>query len=250
MIKNKIGAPSITNEEFLKRIFKLNNNIEILEEYKGFHVPILFKNKYGICKVQAGNLLKGKLGSLQSAIDKTAYMIEQFKEKHNNKYTYPNFKYVGNRVKGKIECPIHGEFEQLTDVHLMGSGCRSCAFIKNDNYKGRGYSRSDYIKTANGRDGILYILKCFGNNEKFYKIGITIQNIKIRYNNKEKLPYKYEIIFQHTCDAGCVWDLEKLYLKKLKNYRYKPLINFKGYTECLDIQTPIEEIKNNLKIPS
>lgn len=48
--------------------------------------------------------------------------------KHGNKYTY---KSLGVSKSGASTvhavCPRHGEFEQLTDVHLSGSGCKKCA---------------------------------------------------------------------------------------------------------------------------
>lgn len=242
--KKKVGAPPKTNEEFLKRIKELNNGIEILEEYKGYHKSILFKNKYGLCKVQPGTLLKGMTGSLVSAIDKTAYMIEQFKEKHNNnKYTYPNYSYCGNRCKSLIQCPIHGEFYQLTDFHLMGSGCKECGKTRIN-----GFSRTDFVNMSNGRNAIYYIIKCWNKEEEFYKLGITSRSVKIRYREKLLMPYNYESIFEYTSsDPEVIWDLEKRIKKKYKSFKMLPNLHFKGSQECFLLTLPIKEIIASFK---
>ena len=46
---------------------------------------------------------------------------------HNSFYDYSNFIYISNRVKGRIICPLHGEFEQ-TPVHHINRkhGCPKC----------------------------------------------------------------------------------------------------------------------------
>ena len=53
--------------------------------------------------------------------------IERVKALHNNKYDYSKVKYINQREKIKIICPIHGEFEQGAGIHLNGRGCPLCA---------------------------------------------------------------------------------------------------------------------------
>ena len=45
---------------------------------------------------------------------------------HDYKYSYDKAIYVTNRVKLIITCPIHGDFEQIPNSHLGGSGCPTC----------------------------------------------------------------------------------------------------------------------------
>lgn len=45
---------------------------------------------------------------------------------HNNKYDYTKSIYIGNKNKVTIECPSHGEFKQIPNNHLAGSGCPKC----------------------------------------------------------------------------------------------------------------------------
>lgn len=46
---------------------------------------------------------------------------------HNNKYEYPNFKYVKNVDKINVICPIHGKFMIEYNSHRSGAGCQKCA---------------------------------------------------------------------------------------------------------------------------
>ncbi len=45
---------------------------------------------------------------------------------HGNKYDYSLVNYKNDKTKVKIICPIHGEFEQMSNIHLQGHGCPSC----------------------------------------------------------------------------------------------------------------------------
>lgn len=49
---------------------------------------------------------------------------------HNKKYDYSLVEYKNMRIKVKIICPIHGEFEQTPDNHLKKCGCPSCGNVK------------------------------------------------------------------------------------------------------------------------
>lgn len=57
--------------------------------------------------------------------------IEEFtrraREIHGDCYDYSKVEYKGNKVKVCIICPIHGEFWQKPNDHLMGHGCPECS---------------------------------------------------------------------------------------------------------------------------
>ncbi len=56
--------------------------------------------------------------------------IEKANKKHNSKFTYIDFTYVSAKVKGTIQCPIHGSFLQTPDKHLQSKhGCYECSVI-------------------------------------------------------------------------------------------------------------------------
>lgn len=77
---------------------------------------------------------------------------------HENKYSYELVNYLGNRIKVKIICPIHGTFTQLPKNHIhLKQGCPSCygnkklttlEFIKKSNnvhLNKYDYSKSNYL---------------------------------------------------------------------------------------------------------
>ena len=49
---------------------------------------------------------------------------------HNNKYDYSLVEYKNYKIKIKIICPKHGEFEQTPRSHLNGYGCKLCGIEK------------------------------------------------------------------------------------------------------------------------
>jgi len=62
----------------------------------------------------------------------TDLFIEKSNKKHNNYYKYSLSEYKGAFKKIKIICPIHGIFEQVSSVHLFGSGCPICKSSKGE----------------------------------------------------------------------------------------------------------------------
>ena len=72
----------------------------------------------------------------------TVEFIKEAKKIHNNKYDYSKVKYINNYSKLLIICLIHGEFEQVSTVHLRGSGCPKCGV---ENKKP---TTSEFIKKA------------------------------------------------------------------------------------------------------
>ena len=56
--------------------------------------------------------------------------IERSNKVHNNKYDYSKSKYVNQRTKTVITCPIHGDFLQTPKNHMNGQGCPICGIEK------------------------------------------------------------------------------------------------------------------------
>ena len=163
--------------------------------------------------------------------------IYKAKQVHNNKYDYSNVEYINNTTKIKITCQEHGIFEQSPDKHLQKRGCPKCAQNK------KSYTRDGFIELAGNRLCTFYILKCFNNNEIFYKIGITSLTVKERYSRKASMPYTYEIVKIIEDKADIIWDLESS-LKTNLISNYQPQIYFEGsLTECY---SDLEEILSNI----
>lgn len=130
----------LTQEEFMEKL-TLSNSwyrdgffevLDVVYEPKDT-VKILVKTPYGLCKPRRGDLLRGNCPTILSAIDRNEYCINQFKEKHGDKYDYSLVEYVTQKTKVKIICPKHSVFEQCPDSHKKGEkgiGCKSCALEK------------------------------------------------------------------------------------------------------------------------
>lgn len=160
---------------------------------------------------------------------------------HNNKYQYNEESFDGLGGKIGIKCPVHGWFEQNGKAHLHGKGCRLCGFDSS------GYNRTRFQKVCdknNNGNGVLYLIECTGNNEAFYKIGITSRTVKKRFMSKGHLPYEFTELHSIEGDASCIYNLENKMHSLLKSYRYRPNIEFKGSAyECFsEITTEIIEL--------
>ena len=54
------------------------------------------------------------------------YYIEKAKIIHKGKYDYSKSDFKNVTDKATIICPIHGEFKQAFNMHLLGQGCKKC----------------------------------------------------------------------------------------------------------------------------
>lgn len=67
-----------------------------------------------------------KCASKKKQKEKQISSIQDFRKVHGDRYDYSKVEYVRNDLPVIIICPIHGEFEQLPQVHKRGSGCSKC----------------------------------------------------------------------------------------------------------------------------
>jgi len=60
--------------------------------------------------------------------DKNNLFIEKANVVHGNKYNYSKINYINSKTKIIIICPIHGEFEQIPNKHIIRKhGCPKCS---------------------------------------------------------------------------------------------------------------------------
>lgn len=181
----------------------------------------------------------GKEKSTNSRTYTKAVFIEKAKKTHGNTYDYSKVRYSGHDTKVKILCHIHGCFRQTPCSHLnQKSGCPICG------RNSAGYRKSDFVGRCKNSKAILYLIQVYGNNEKFYKLGITSNSIKRRYSAVGDFPYSYKIVIESINLPASTWDLEKHLLKSYRQYKYVPKTRFKGYTECFNVKLPLTEIKD------
>ncbi len=182
-------------------------------------------NGYGCRK--CGSESSRVLISANLCIDQEEW-IKRARLKHGDKYDYSLVEYVRGEMKIKIVCPIHGIFEQTAKVHLR-CGCLKCG---NDYCV---FKKDHWIKQGREREGIFYILRCWNDNEEFYKLGITFRSVKERYSYKDGITdYNWEIVKEvKSFDLSYIWDLEKRFKKFKQKQHYEPKIKFGGHkTEC------------------
>ncbi len=122
----------------------------------------------------------------------TTQFIEKARQQHGNFYNYDLVEYTsfGNDVK--IECPLHGVFEQKPQYHLSGKGCYACGKIK--------------ISSRNRKGIDYYLLKFRQKHGTRYKYIIDPDK---SYISSDKIQIECPIhkIFtqriSHHCSHGC-----------------------------------------------
>jgi len=98
--------------------------------------------------------------------------LQEFKDKankiHSNFYSYSNSVYAGMGSKIAINCPIHGEFWQLTSNHISGKGCPKCKSLKTSNRCK--HTTEKFIEKAENIHGFFY---------DYSKVNYKLDNKKI-----------------------------------------------------------------------
>ena len=222
----------LSTEEFIEKANKVHNSYYDYTKtcYKGCRSKVIITCKlHGDFEQNVSSHIEG-FGCKKCTFDKKRYTLEEFINKankiHNNRYSYTQTNYIDSKKKIRIICNIHGHFNQTPKNHLQGNGCPKCSRLSS-------WGQINYVKKANGRLCTFYIIHCFNKEEEFYKIGITLWDIKRRYSGITRMPYNYEIISEIHGEAGDIWDLELQEKRKLKEFNYQPNIKFKGSkTEC------------------
>lgn len=245
---------AIDKNEYIKNKFiEVHKNYYDYSEfiYLGVKIPsTIICKKHGEFQQHANLHLSGrgcmKCGKdrTKDALKSTTYeFINKAQKVHENTYDYSDSEYINARTHLKIKCSIHNIFWQEPNSHLNGQGCPTCASLISG-----GYSKNQYIKRIRGRKSYFYIIKCWDDEEEFYKIGISVYGVKGRYKRINSMPYRYLEIFSIKKEAGVVWDIELKTLQEYFKYKYYPNTPFHGKTECFNKKLPIGEIIKNINI--
>lgn len=167
-------------------------------------------------------------------------ILQIFNDVHGIRYDYSKFKYKGTSIKSTIICSIHGEFEQSPSNHKKGHGCSKCGDYEVSVKNGLTAPGWTPIKWGNSAklsknfDSFkVYIIKCYKDNELFYKIGRTYLKIEKRFTSNKVMPYNYEILHEFIFNTAKEAFDKETELKRLhKEYKYIPKIKFGGMYEC------------------
>lgn len=234
----------ITHDEFIRKLNNIQPDLTLIGSYVNMKNRIRVKDKDGIIYIlRPQDLLLGKKPTIQSAENRNLAFEIKAKLIHGDLYDYSKINYKNARTKILVSCKIHGEFYANPDCHLNSkSGCHTCGKLSSENkrkHDGVGWKlwkwqeRGD--KSKQFESFKLYILECWNGEEKFIKIGRTFVKIKKRFEDKNKMPYKWKVISTITGTAYYIFKLEHKLHKTFKEFRYKPNLIFGGMRECFDI---------------
>jgi hypothetical protein len=214
----------------------LYNQILSIEGFSNMNTKCNILTKYGWVNVTPMELKRLKNFNILSALNKTEYFLNRCKEERKdfNNVDYTDAVYYKTEEKLNLRCKIHNyKYNQKAGNHIKGvQGCPFCMgkvlMYNRDNIK----QHKDFLEKI---QGVLYIVKLSNGQESFYKVGITAESRFDYRMNQLKKSYNLYIEYTEYSNMVDIYNQEQNFLKEFKNYRYNPLIKFKGYTECLSI---------------
>jgi hypothetical protein len=151
----------------------------------------------------------------------TDEFIEKAKTIHGEKYDYSLVNYKNNKIKIKIICPIHGEFEQIPNSHLKGCGCPKCV--------GKYKTTDEFIEKAKTIHGEKYDYSLVNYISVFKQIKIICSI----HGEFEQTPNS------HLKGCGCPKCKESKGEKIIRDYLTKNNIKFipqHKFDDCKDIK--------------
>jgi hypothetical protein len=223
------------HDEFLKELKEKDINLEIKTFYLDANTKLLVGSKYGDCYINPSAILKGTMPEIRNAVNPTNYWINMAKEVHGNLYDYSLATYTISSNNIKIICKKHGLFEQIAASHVVKSqGCPKCAKENNKFIGKRSYTEWKNLgQISKNFDSFkVYIIECWNDDERFYKIGKTFVSLENRFSSKARMPYKWRIVKTIISDAIEICQLENLLIKNHKELKYIPKLDFHGKYEC------------------
>ncbi len=248
-------AHAINKLEYFKNKFYKkypNSNINILNYNNGI-IEFIFNNttyykKHSLLLYNGFILFPLK----EQFLNTCKKFTEKASKIHNNKYDYSLVQFKKSKDKIEIICPVHNSFWQTTGNHLNGQGCRKCQYDKLSEYNHENNFRLSIWKKKGLKSKLfdsfkIYILRCWNEEEEFYKIGRTFLTVKRRFQSIKKMPYNYEIIQEIIETAEEVYKLEIELKKQNKKFKYKPKIKFHGVHESFkkgDLEAIVREYQD------
>ena len=227
---------SINKNEYFMNYFKSKNEILSeqlikLTDYTKSGTKILWGYKFGIVGISPSEIIDKKSITIDSARDKTKFYVNQVKElrKDSEDIEYNDFKFKNFSEKGVFRCKIHNiDYRQSLSSHKSGiQGCMKCA-------KNITFYNDETIEYFDNVYGKFYIVRLYNEKESFYKVGIT--GVKGNKRKRDlKRVYNVETIYEKESYLKESYEQEKLFLNLFKDYKYTPLIDFKGKSECFEI---------------
>lgn len=137
---SKCAGKNITTDDFIERSKKHHGD-------KFDYSRVVYKNSQSrveiICQVHglftqiaASHMVGHDCAKCSRRIVTNEMFIEKARKVHGDKYDYEKVEYTDKSTEVKITCKIHGDFMQVPNTHLDGSGCPTC---------GKTYSRGEHM---------------------------------------------------------------------------------------------------------
>ena len=163
------GREKLTTEEFISRSNKVHGDKYLYDKIKYINTKTKLTitcKKHGLFAQVPDSHLAGNgcptcSGSIRIT---TESFIARAKTVHNDFYGYKSVDVSGGRVKVRITCPLHGDFNQAPTEHLLGRGCLKCGKERTANILKM--NKDDYIDRASEIHGGKYDYSriCYKNN--------------------------------------------------------------------------------------
>jgi len=179
----------------------------------------------------------------------TDLFISKARNIHGSVYDYSLVKYKNSKTPVTIMCENHGPFQMAPSNHTHSSnpqGCPVCGKINNNK---NGWTTTEWEaagKISNCFTGFkLYVIYCWNDTEKFFKIGKTFRSISDRFKNNTTMPYEWKLLHSVEGSAKYISELEIKLHNQYKENKYYPKIPFGGQYECFaleDIQQALKDI--------
>lgn len=128
---------------------------------------------------------------------------------HDYKYDYSEVKYIRVDENVDIICPIHGIKPQTPFTHKK-HGCRACADIDLKGvYSQKYFDDNPEMKTV---DATVYYLEIILGKSKFYKVGVTVDRVSIRFSAANKYGFKFKTLKSKKTKLYEAWKIEDFLL--------------------------------------
>jgi hypothetical protein len=139
--------------------------------------------------------------------------------------------YDRSDARAKMKCTTCSLiFERRIDSSLYNSsGCPSCSKALNGFIGTNYFQRNPEMKNKPCK---LYLIEFTGNNEKFWKVGITRRSVERRIS---KIPYQSKILDVIEGTLFEIFEKEKKIKRENKTLRYRPQLKFNGHSECFRV---------------
>jgi hypothetical protein len=111
------------------------------------------------------------MNTIGNAKKDTKLFIIESQKKHSYYYNYDKTIYTGHKNKVIINCPKHGDFEQLPYYHSSGGGCKHCSIGGSGGGTGSGKNKGNF-KYSN----LEFIKLCAIKHNNIYDYDKTIFN--------------------------------------------------------------------------